>query len=546
MGFQTALWSQSDAALDLRLEREARYQAWKVLNRYQQYHNLDDLKAQNRFKLLFADEANLALDIPFYNHNGDNRTTLDLDGYVANYAEFFALSPTKSVTVTPVNIQANGLDDKLTLEVSFTKQFNGQACIEELPDKPFMACPEIQYLVMTIAVSNGSELKEYWRNPKDKSGFVQRKPKLEFAITGVRWSDLQVPYYLQLVDRSGVDSLEFLCGEAITDVSDHLVLLKGESPYWVVRDQEGKRPDSEIEAKQHNAGTPPKEIVQPYSILKDTKRAPFSLHAGVALMGGSQASVEDASNNSAQWTSKTGQSAQLGIGYAFVQSNACIWDVHVSAGFSKTAYQFESATLNYATAATDPDGFDYVRLTRAEQWQETLTEQVFHSEVALMVLWNTSKSRQDRKSNWWLGARYGYSYGLWSQTSFTAQATLDHRGYYPELYGITIDESGVYDFGAHSGTGQGESEWKGASQHQGSIVVGLQFKKQPAWMLLGHLGGAYLSRSNDDGTSAYVVGTDQLNAGIHQANTLGLSTWTAGLGVRKRLGFKYLGKTPCE
>ena len=72
---------------------------------------------------------------------------------------------------------------------------------------------------------------------------------------------------------------------------------------------------------------------------------------------------------------------------------------------------------------------------------------------------------------------------MWSQVQTNSEAQVFHQGYYPELYGITIDEAGIYDFGSHNGSGSGQHQWKGSGQINVSGVIGLQVN--PELMVVG-------------------------------------------------------------
>ena len=54
---------QSQAELQLRLEREAKYEAWRVIREYESYHEWGFV---NDFKLLFSNDATHIVDIPFF------------------------------------------------------------------------------------------------------------------------------------------------------------------------------------------------------------------------------------------------------------------------------------------------------------------------------------------------------------------------------------------------------------------------------------------------------------------------------------------------
>ena len=123
--------------------------------------------------------------------------------------------------------------------------------------------------------------------------------------------------------------------------------------------------------------------------------------------------------------------------------------------------------------------------------------------------------------------------GMWSQVQTNSEAQVFHQGYYPELYGITIDETGIYDFGSHNGSGSGQHQWKGSGQINVSGVIGLQVN--PAWMVVGKVGGVRVTRRAGDDELGYMDGTNTLNAASQQLQSLSLNGMAFSIGLRKRI-----------
>ena len=530
--------SQSQSDYENRLDREARYQAYQLLNRYQQNHKLDKPKSTNRFRKLFAENANHTLDIPLFNKNGQD-DPLAIDDYIESYTRLFGESAKNSVEITPLHFLSSSANGVITIEATCTKRFKGKATAIHPKDTLEIRCMEEQHLLVTIEVKNGQELIEYWKNRIDENGFSKRKPKLDLSITSVQWSPLQDPYYLTLVDQKGIE-VNFCDKQDTTMIDSNLVLLKSEET-WVVHDKKGERPNKQFKADAHTADAAPEDILKPLRIAKEMSRLPLSLRLTTGLVGSNTVILTDPYDNNATWEGSVGTSAQLGVGYALHQNKTHIWDITFTGAFNQADYTYLSSDLNYSTDAIDPDGMAYMRITTAQDWQESLSEQTLAAEASMLSIWRVN--RPESNPGLWLGARYGYSFGLWSQTSFNASAALSHSGYYPGLYGITIDEKGIYDFGAQAGQGNGESTWEGFSQHSASAVIGLQFNPNRLWLC--YLGGVYLSRSNDTTDNFYVQGTDVLNSGVHQSGAFTYSTWHAGISLRMRLIFNEDRKIDC-
>ena len=98
---------------------------------------------------------------------------------------------------------------------------------------------------------------------------------------------------------------------------------------------------------------------------------------------------------------------------------------------------------------------------------------------------------------------------------------------------ITIDETGIYDFGSHNGSGSGQHQWEGGGQINVSAVVGLQVS--PAWMIVGKVSGVRLTRRAGEDQIGYMDGTNTLNAASQQLQSLTLNSMAFSIGLRKRL-----------
>ena len=161
---------------------------------------------------------------------------------------------------------------------------------------------------------------------------------------------------------------------------------------------------------------------------------------------------------------------------------------------------------------------------------ESISEKAVFTELSTSALWAVS-GEPTRKL--WLGAQAGYSVGFWSQVQTISEAQVFHQGYYPNLYGITIDEAGIYDFGSHNGSGSGQHQWKGGAQISVSGVFGLQVS--PEWMIVGKVGGVRVTRRAGDDELRYMDGTNTLNAASQQLQSLSLNGMAFSIGLRKRI-----------
>ena len=241
--------------------------------------------------------------------------------------------------------------------------------------------------------------------------------------------------------------------------------------------------------------------------------------------------VEDALGNQASWGLAASAGMQATLGYLLKPSTRksfgmSILELELQTRNSNTAAQ----QIAFDEASVDPDGFQYIRQTNASDWSESISEKAVFAELSTLGLWAVSG---EPKRTFWLGVQGGYSVGVWSQVQTNSEAQVFHQGYYPALYGITIDEAGIYDFGSHNGSGSGQHQWKGSGQINVSGVIGLQVN--PGLMLVGKVGGVRATRRAGDDELGYMDGTNTLNAASQQLQSLSLNGMAFSIGLRKRI-----------
>ncbi len=104
--------------------------------------------------------------------------------------------------------------------------------------------------------------------------------------------------------------------------------------------------------------------------------------------------------------------------------------------------QTSSSSVNFNATqliqhVIDPDAMEYERLTDVTLGQESLTSNTIF--VGLGSAYNLGNFFMKTTVN-----------GTYTTSHFEANADIQQRGHYPSLYGITIDDPGIYDFGAYS------------------------------------------------------------------------------------------------
>lgn len=517
---------QSEAELELRLEREAKYEAWKVIRRYQQNHSLNNSTRQDKFFRLFSEKATHVLDVPFYNQNNEDVDLLVRD-YMSMYALFFEEAKNNRVEVRPLHMDVKREQGGMYVEVYCQKKFLGE--IDVLGSE--VSYPNAQHLIFTMAVKNGNDLMEHWNSGVGNTNRYALPPSLELDIQGVHWSPVQETYFLALIEKNcGKSELSFPCDKQVKIVdSPNWRLMKSETECWVIRDSNGRFIDDVMHANQYGQEASQAEVLLlqqiPANIIK-----PWSWQVGIGGGAKSNGSVEDELGNQGSWNLQQAYGVHVGMGYSLEQTNQFIWDAAFSVGASTTQFEYKAPQVAFEGASVDPDGFQYIRQSTASEWIESNNEQAVFAEVSTMGLWSVPDASRRKL---WLGLQGGYSVGIWSQVQTNSEAQVFHKGHYPELYGITIDETGIYDFGSHNGTGSGQYQWKGSGQINLSAVIGLQVN--PELMLVGKVGGVRATRRAGDDELRYMDGTNILNAASQQLQSLTLNGMAFSIGLRKRI-----------
>jgi len=127
--------------------------------------------------------------------------------------------------------------------------------------------------------------------------------------------------------------------------------------------------------------------------------------------------------------------------------------------------QTSTSSVNFNTTqltqhAIDPDAMEYERLTDVILGQESLASNTLF--VGLGSAYNVG--------NFFMKATVN---GTITSSRFEANADIQQRGHYSSLYGITIDDPGIYDFGAYSTSSA--AAYDNALGWMGEAAVGYRF-----------------------------------------------------------------------
>lgn len=520
------VYGQPQAELELRLEREAKFEALKVIQRYEISHSLNRGTLKDKFFRLFSENATHVLDVPFYNQNNEH-VDLPVREYMSMYERFFTEAQNNRVEVRPLHMNLRWGNTGLAIEVHCEKKFFGKIDV----DGSDVVYPEVQHLLFSLVVKNGEELMEHWNSGTNVADRFASPPSLGLKIESVRWdSTLQETYFLTLIDNQET-KLIFPCREQVMVIaeSSNWRLVKSNTENWVVRDSTGSSIDGIMSANRYNQEVSRSDVLKLRKIPGSSAK-PWSWQFGVGTVAMSNRTVEDALGNQASWALQQSGGMYMALGYLLKPSRRrFIWDVNFGIGAFNTQFEYTAQQITFDEASVDPDGFQYIRETAASDWGESIKENAVFAELSTMGLWAVS----GESTKLWLGVQGGYSVGMWSKVLTNSEAQVFHQGYYPELYGITIDEAGIYDFGSHNGSGTGQHQWKGSGQINLSGLIGVQV--HPAWMVVGKIGGVRATRRAGDDELRYMDGTNTLNAASQQLQSLSLNCMTFSLGLRKRI-----------
>lgn len=111
------------------------------------------------------------------------------------------------------------------------------------------------------------------------------------------------------------------------------------------------------------------------------------------------------------------------------------WDWTVYGGAQTSRSDVSFGAVQIAQTAIDPDDMEYNRITNITAGSETINTTVW--------MFGLGSTRH-------FGEHLFLKAGLCGtalQSEYEANAIVQQSGYYRQLYGITIDESGIYDFG---------------------------------------------------------------------------------------------------
>lgn len=217
------------------------------------------------------------------------------------------------------------------------------------------------------------------------------------------------------------------------------------------------------------------------------------------LLGNGIYNASPISNVSTPWS--------IGYRLSFSAPANDTWDWMVTLGQQNWAAEalFNATQLN--TRSIDPDQMEYDRITDITEGVESL------SAVTLFAGAGLAHHFTDQ-----LFIRASANRTL-TTSRYNASAMVQQRGHYDELYGIIIDESGIYDFGMHAASVT--SQYQNSVGWMGEAAIGIRLPFGSASWASSARPMFYLSagvRHHTSGNKAdaleWVEGTNELRGAL--------------------------------
>jgi hypothetical protein len=122
-------------------------------------------------------------------------------------------------------------------------------------------------------------------------------------------------------------------------------------------------------------------------------------------------------------------------------SNKGYWSVKFGGGADVFNYQLNLASQHSKYFAVDPDGDTYLRTNKVFNIRETHNLVYATAPFILQKGFTFGKNSVYIQAVYYLMLKYSSSYNM--------DANATYSGYYEELFGLTISENGIYDFGTY-------------------------------------------------------------------------------------------------
>ena len=530
-------WAQSFE--DIRLEREARLAVFQNVKAYSSNASIGNAYEADDFLNLFSDTvANHVVDFPMFN-NVEEAELVPIKKYMRMYRSLFK-ERTRGMSLHLNHMKYQRSGPHLEIRAFVTKTFKGTTPENEwrFEDPLFERNLEIVW-----RCTDYLDLLNHWENPMDSIGRKKRKPKLDFRIQEVRWHASQGQNHVMLVKEAGLEAVT--CGEPEIVRGDFQggAIYVSESPRWVIRDSTGANSDTEILAPYFSASDSPSTILEARSFQTNADKRPWSWSLSTGASGAALKWVDSDHAENIEARSPFGSSVMASIGWAIEQTHKRVIDLWLGAGASMQRHHLKAQNVYFEEPEIDPDNFTYLRQTNGTQWTESLSETM--GTVSLGVRYLERFKLSEDGSMTYFGVSAGISHSVKTSTSFDNSSSVIRQGYYEGLYGITIDENGIYDFGSYSASGaEANTSWSSASAVPIHGICARKRDPLTPWMTWIEVGPSLHFRTGTPSEEGPFISNSQLHSAFHEANRYTFVNLDVQVGIRKRIGWNTIEPCP--
>ena len=533
----TSSWAQSHE--DIRLEREARLAVYKNVKEYSSNTTMINSNESDDFRGLFSDTAALhVVDLPMFN-NARNGESLPVIEYIRLYQSLFN-KKTRKMSLSLKNMTYFRSSTHLEIRAFVTKTFKGQTSLNQWRfDDPAFE----QNLEMVWHCTNFQDLLNHWANPLDSYNRRKKKPTLEFRIQEIVWHTSQQEKWVMLVNEGGLQAET--CGEVeiIRGLQPDLAIYVSESPIWVIRDSTGSKSDTKLEVPVFRPDDSPSTILEAQSFKDEAKTRPMSWSLGIGTSTGMLGQVNSNHAENITTRSPMGASLTASLGWTLLRTSDKIVDVWLGAAASTQRHQLSAERVYFAEADIDPDNFSYLRQTSGAEWDETLSETLGGLSLGLRYLKRIASDPSRPFA--YFGMSSGATYAVHVSTSFDNSSTVVRQGYYEDLFGITIDENGIYDFGTFTASGEASNtSWSSAVAVPIHAVYARKRDALTPWMTWIQVGPSLHFRTGRPSEEGPFVSNSQLRSAFLESNRYSFVNLDFQFGIRKRIGWTTID--PCD
>ena len=514
-----------------KLEREARWQVYKNIAELENNSSLSSGSMEDRFMNLFDVDATHVVDFPMWN-NVDGETVA-IETYVDTYLKLFKRGRKFRFSLVSMDFNQQGESYEVVTTVrkvfvGATSQFDWRFENEEFH----------QDLTIVWKCDDVSALLDFWAKQKRLRSSRRRKPQLPFLIEEIRWAADHVNTYVALVDESKFEA-EIECeGTSLPGPSENLAIYLNNNPTWVLRDGNGTFSDNRFEAAHFAIEDSIVEILSPRSLVQTGESMPwhFALFGGASqfTVGGMASEIHESSavRSPMGW----GIGGSLGYSPERFRRHSQLLDLYVSSDLALRSFSVEVENLQFSFSDIDPDNFSYDRLVSGQNWSEHVSERTLSLGIGGRYLKRFRGANSDQQ--WLVGGSVEACYSLVSMTQYSSETGVTYSGFYEDLFGITIDQNGIYDFGTFTVSGSGSNTWDHAFSVPLKVVLGLKKNKLNPLTLLVSSGPAFHFRKGRAVAREEFLGADELTSLLHQSDLFRFATLDFQIGIRQRIGWK--------